>query len=89
MFGADIFNEPFLGTWATGNNATDWNTAAERIGKLMREKRGEREGSGGGDRGSDITGWNTAASLFILCFYSFCWGLMSIFFFFSRISYCF
>lgn len=31
VMGADLFNEPHGGTWATGDTATDWNLAAEQL----------------------------------------------------------
>jgi endoglucanase len=32
IIGADLKNEPFQGTWNTGNPSTDWDKAAARIG---------------------------------------------------------
>jgi len=31
VIAADLKNEPFSATWATGNNATDWNAGAARV----------------------------------------------------------
>jgi len=35
VFAADLKNEPHDSTWNTGNSATDWNTAATRIGNAI------------------------------------------------------
>lgn len=36
VFGADLWNEPKgQSTWASGDNTTDWNKAAERIGNAI------------------------------------------------------
>jgi len=35
VFAADLKNEPHHATWGTGNSATDWNTAATRIGNAV------------------------------------------------------
>ena len=32
VFAVDLMNEPHAASWGTGNRATDWNSAAERIG---------------------------------------------------------
>lgn len=35
VFAIDVKNEPFSSTWNTGNLATDFNKAAERIGEVI------------------------------------------------------
>ena len=35
VFAADLFNEPYKSTWGYGFGATDWDLAAERIGKAV------------------------------------------------------
>ena len=35
VIGADLFNEPYLGTWGTGNADTDWDSAATRLGNAV------------------------------------------------------
>lgn len=35
VFAIDVKNEPFQGTWNTGNTNTDFNKAAERIGEAV------------------------------------------------------
>jgi aryl-phospho-beta-D-glucosidase BglC (GH1 family) len=32
VFAADLFNEPWSASWASGNAGLDWDTAAERLG---------------------------------------------------------
>ncbi|KAL1530709.1 hypothetical protein AB1Y20_001608 [Prymnesium parvum] len=35
VFGADLLNEPHGGTWASGEQATDWDAAAEVLGNTV------------------------------------------------------
>ena len=39
VFAADLFNEPYKSTWGYGFGATDWDLAAERIGKAVLDVR--------------------------------------------------
>ena len=35
VFAVDVKNEPFQASWGSGNLATDWNKAVERIGNAV------------------------------------------------------
>ena len=36
VIGVDLLSQPFKATWASGDEATDWNSAAERLGVRAR-----------------------------------------------------
>lgn len=49
---ADLKNEPHgLATWGTGDEATDWNTAAEKIGAHLLGKQMNKKTEGAGLKG--------------------------------------
>ncbi|KYR00708.1 hypothetical protein DLAC_02748 [Tieghemostelium lacteum] len=42
VLGVDLKNEPFAATWSTGNLATDWDQAINRIGTYIQNNGGSR-----------------------------------------------
>jgi len=72
VFAFDLKNEPFSTTWNSGNAATDWNSAAQRIGNHILQNGGSRflifvEGTAGSPPckdncfyGENLQGLNTA-----------------------------